>query len=384
MPPRNYQILTALLKTQLGAQDVISKVEDLDQFRKSGSLVAEEYGFAQIVDEKFIKRTFASICMRHSSFTKEAIVVFCDDVRSMDLLLHCFCESVLSDNPIAITINNTHKSAISHLCELQTISTDNVMLVEFGNNQSMQFTRLPLTAAATNNSLVVFSLNNKRANLTDLKLLPKRDFYFDNVRIVVRQEWVLDGRGGTELGFGSAVYPAAVSLSEYVSRLPAHVFTNKRVLELGCGTGLCGLVASKLFPLKFCLATDGDEATVQLASKNFRLNKIPSELYACEKHLWGEPGLFTQEFDIILACDIVAVPYREYFPMLLKTFCQLKLQATTNKEFQILLGYTPRHACEQDFFRDLESRGFTVQRITDDLLHEDFRGDEQIQVFKLY
>ncbi|KAH9261197.1 hypothetical protein BASA81_000901 [Batrachochytrium salamandrivorans] len=225
------------------------------------------------------------------------------------------------------------------------------------------------------NSLVVFSLNNKRANLTDLKLLPKRDFYFGDQKVTVRQAWKLDGRGGTELGFGSAVYPAAVALSEYISRLSPSVLTGKRVLELGAGTGLCGIVASKLFALDNLLVTDGDEATVHLCQRNCAFNKV--ERYVCEKFLWGERQL-EGKVDVVLACDIVAAPYREYFPALLNTFIMLQ---QANPALLVLLGYTPRHVCELDFFQQLRASGFVVDRITD--VHPDFAEEETIQLFTI-
>lgn len=46
------------------------------------------------------------------------------------------------------------------------------------------------------------------------------------------QAWKGDGKGGTDIGFGASVYPAAYVLAEYLERHP-YLVRGKRVIELG-------------------------------------------------------------------------------------------------------------------------------------------------------
>ena len=65
---------------------------------------------------------------------------------------------------------------------------------------------------------------------------------------------------------GAAVYDAAYVLAEYLERHPELVNGN-RVLELGAGPGLVGIVAGLLGAEKV-IVTDGDETVVELAQRN--------------------------------------------------------------------------------------------------------------------
>lgn len=67
---------------------------------------------------------------------------------------------------------------------------------------------------------------------------------------------------------GQTVWPAARMLSSFILS-HGEFFQNRAVLELGCGTGLVGLVSS-LFASKV-LITDGNEEIVQLAEENVNL-----------------------------------------------------------------------------------------------------------------
>lgn len=60
--------------------------------------------------------------------------------------------------------------------------------------------------------------------------------FFDPVCVccswAASQAWKGDGKGGTDIGFGASVYPAAYVLAEYLERHP-YLIEGKRVIELG-------------------------------------------------------------------------------------------------------------------------------------------------------
>ena len=75
-------------------------------------------------------------------------------------------------------------------------------------------------------------------------------------------------------------------------------------------------------------------------------------------------------FDVIVAADVVAVPYLDAFDALIDTF-----QALSDPHTVILLAYTKRHFSEETFFVKLAQRGFACIALPATEVHADFRGD---------
>lgn len=73
-----------------------------------------------------------------------------------------------------------------------------------------------------------------------------------------------------EAGTGSMLWPAAEVLCNWM-RKNAHVFRGANVLEVGCGTGACGLYAAGLGAANVLL-TDGSFEVIELAAKNIAAN----------------------------------------------------------------------------------------------------------------
>ena len=237
--------------------------------------------------------------------------------------------------------------------------------------------RAPVVASRTNKddddddehahetAIVPFSLNNP---LTNLKLLPERLFTFRGRTVRVAQNWVLDGRGGTELGFGSAVYPAGAALADCIgNRMDLR---GMRVLELGCGVGVIGLACALAGAESVC-ATDGDHKTVALAEGNIAANGLRERVHA-KKLMWGDSealaALKTEfgPFDIVVGSDIVALPYVGAFAELARTIDECGAP-------RMLLAYAARHACEEAFFQGLSAK--LLEREPVELaVHADFAG----------
>ncbi|CAM9756612.1 unnamed protein product [Scytosiphon promiscuus] len=119
---------------------------------------------------------------------------------------------------------------------------------------------------------------------TDQLKLRERLFTIDGHLLRIQQAWKGDGKGGTEIGFGASVYPAAYVLAEYLERHP-YLVRGKRVIELGefsregAKRSLCAAIplsgAVMHISAEVCL-TDGDEGSLRLTEINVRAN-LPSD-----------------------------------------------------------------------------------------------------------
>ncbi|KAG1693119.1 hypothetical protein DVH05_023898 [Phytophthora capsici] len=199
-------------------------------------------------------------------------------------------------------------------------------------------------------------------------------------RIRIDQAWQNDGKGGTALGFGASVYDAAIALSLYLaSRL--ELVEGNRIIELGCGPGLVGVVAAHLKP-KSIVITDGDPASVALTQRNIQVNNLSGEVCTAEEYLWGDlehhlvPKVGGHEhYDVILGADIVACPYASAFDKLMES-----LQEMTGPDTLVLLAYKKRQHSEEKFFDKLE-KVFDIDQVGQSELHPDFQ-DSDIVIFQ--
>ena len=91
------------------------------------------------------------------------------------------------------------------------------------------------------------------------------------------------------------VWPAATELCKQAHNF---LFTNKKVLELGAGTGIVGIYVAKNFSCELII-TDGNSEAVDLIKENISINHTNC---AAEVLLWGEKSILS---DIIIGSDIV-------------------------------------------------------------------------------
>ncbi|CEG43555.1 Predicted methyltransferase [Plasmopara halstedii] len=241
-----------------------------------------------------------------------------------------------------------------------------------GNFSSEQKAPCPVAASA----LVPFSFHNPFHNaLQDAT----RWFPIAGKAIRIDQAWQSDGRGGTTLGYGASVYDAAIALSLYLVDHPDLVKGN-RIIELGCGPGLVGVVAAHLEP-KSVVITDGDSASVALTQHNVHLNNLSADICTVEKYIWGdlEHHLVSMHapYDVIIGADIVACPYASAFKELMRT-----LQKMAGPKTLVLLAYKRRQNSEEKFFKNLET-AFDVKQVDRSQLHQDFQNAE-IVIFQAH
>ena len=121
---------------------------------------------------------------------------------------------------------------------------------------------------------------------------------------------------------GVTLWQAAPRLANYLQQQQQHqqvitMIQNQRVLELGAGLGLCGIVAHVL-GAQLVVMTDGDTQTLQQMRQNaaqaaFRDDESASSdggVVQCRQLIWGSPHMeaFQQThgtFDVILGADVI-------------------------------------------------------------------------------
>uniref|UniRef100_A0A8C7Y0M3 EEF1A lysine methyltransferase 3 n=1 Tax=Oryzias sinensis TaxID=183150 RepID=A0A8C7Y0M3_9TELE len=127
---------------------------------------------------------------------------------------------------------------------------------------------------------------------------------------------------GANLGVAAAVWEAAVHLCRFLKDQSVNL-KGKRIIELGAGTGLVGILAARLGAE--VTLTDLPLALPQLqanVSANTLSNGWPSAEPAVLPLSWGEDHLnFPSDWDLVLGADIIYLP--ETYPLLLKTLAHL-------------------------------------------------------------
>jgi len=168
---------------------------------------------------------------------------------------------------------------------------------------------------------------------------------------------------------------------------PRSYWEGKSVLELGAGTGACGVAVARI--MHRTATKDGKVVITDrpqmlpLIQRNIDFNVLPSSLVEAKTHWWGEDieALMGynggRPYDIVLMSDIVAVTYSSTYPLLFKTL----LEATTTQT-RFLLAYELRSKEDRKFFEMLKDNGFSYKKVDNSQLHPDYRADD-IGIFEI-
>lgn len=121
-----------------------------------------------------------------------------------------------------------------------------------------------------------------------------------NFSAVRNQDALLDAADDIpQFPYGLLLWESAVGLAEYLTKHP-HLVRGKRVLELGCGVGVAGIVARKLGGLVW--QTDHLAYTLQLAKANEKANGVVGiERFVGDWRNWNHKD----RYDIVLGADII-------------------------------------------------------------------------------
>ena len=155
------------------------------------------------------------------------------------------------------------------------------------------------------------------------------------------------------VGIGGDLWPAAtmfsnVVVSEAYRGFFSELFCGKNIIELGSGTGLCGILIDKMFSPASVVITD-QESHMALISSNIALNDT-SSVCTVSALDWTDHATFPPEpFDVVLALECV---YKEglYSPLIDALVHCLRPGGV------ILLGLT-RQFAKPLFFQKLVQRG---------------------------
>ena len=112
-----------------------------------------------------------------------------------------------------------------------------------------------------------------------------------------------DKRDDESLGWGywNRIWPSSVAFSEYLIQqyFPLEL-AGTQVLEIGCGTGVPGVVAAKLGA--FTTFSDMVPVTLEGAKETCSLNHIPN--FATRIMDWSEKLHLKERYDLVLGCEV--------------------------------------------------------------------------------
>lgn len=117
---------------------------------------------------------------------------------------------------------------------------------------------------------------------------------------------------GLGLVWGSVLWPSGISLAKYIAWRGPEFVHSKRVLELGCGTGVVGLTLAKL-GVRHVTLTDSESVLWPLLRKSIASNDIPEDRIWIHGLDWKDPSTFllegdessSSEFDLVVAADVL-------------------------------------------------------------------------------
>ncbi|KAI0260911.1 putative methyltransferase-domain-containing protein [Gloeopeniophorella convolvens] len=174
-------------------------------------------------------------------------------------------------------------------------------------------------------------------------------------------------------GCGGIAWPAGEVLARYLARR-GRALQGSRVLELGSGTGLVGLVAGRL-GAHVCVT---DQAPlVPIMERNIALNALQSNVTAAELD-WAHPVPALDPPDLILAADCVY--FEPAFPLLVATLAAL-VPLPPARAPEVLFCYKKRRKADKRFFALLKKH-FTWSPVDDDPAQEEY-SREAISLLRL-
>ncbi|XDV52276.1 hypothetical protein PO909_021027 [Leuciscus waleckii] len=163
------------------------------------------------------------------------------------------------------------------------------------------------------------------------------------------------------LGVSASVWDSALHLCQFFEKESLDL-SGKRIIELGAGTGLVGIVAARLGAQ--VTITDLSLALAQIESNvecNTPLSGWPSVAPAVLPLSWGrDHDSFSSSWEFVLGADIVYMP--ETFPLLLDTLAHL------SKDGAVVLLASPmrREHGAQDFYNTVLPQMFKVELVQRD------------------
>jgi predicted nicotinamide N-methyase len=152
-------------------------------------------------------------------------------------------------------------------------------------------------------------------------------------------------------GVGGKIWKSSFVLSSFLKSKNLQEFINienKRILEIGAGAGICGLVCSTL-NVKKIIITDRDPGCLQLIEKNIESNtvKINKNLIEVKSFDWtnhNQINEFKDKYDIIIGSDLL------YSPFMIEPFVKaLNAFILDHENIEILLSLPQRGGDDSEY-----------------------------------
>ena len=187
----------------------------------------------------------------------------------------------------------------------------------------------------------------------------QRTFIFQDKSLTVYQNW-------NDFGVAAVVWDAAIILGRYLEKLGTSHFHGKKVIELGAGTALVGMVASLLGA---DVTVTDRESALDITTTNIERNFGRESGIKIQELEWGKTvdKDFPTPYDFVLGADVVYI--EETFKDLIKTLNDLCDENTS-----VLLSARIRYERDNHFLK-LLSESFSWAHI----LHDEELG---IEIFK--
>jgi len=140
--------------------------------------------------------------------------------------------------------------------------------------------------------------------------LERDAFTFDDLRVEL--QFIHNSNQFVDRFVSRVVWPSAQEMCTFFKAHPEEI-VGKRVLELGSGTGLCG-IAVGLLGAGYVALTDNNDEAVALLAENAKLNKL-GEKCTSHTHMWGDTESADKlieavggKFDVVIGTDVVYEP----------------------------------------------------------------------------
>lgn len=118
--------------------------------------------------------------------------------------------------------------------------------------------------------------------------------------------------------YGTFIYPASLCLSEYIVN-HIELFKNKRVLELGAGVGLSGLVCG-LHGASQVIITDGLSSLVEYIRPRIVNNNLQDKVSAHVLQWKDKKKIIEHHYDVIIGSDVTYSRDAIYIPYILHKY----------------------------------------------------------------
>lgn len=164
---------------------------------------------------------------------------------------------------------------------------------------------------------------------------------------------LISGNGTT----GLRTWEAALYLSHYLNQID---LTNKKICELGTGTGLVSLSIMKNHDIEQIILTDGDSNLIDNLNDTFKLNNLHlNDHLKTQQLLWGTTNLQNENFiqpcpkvDMVIAADVT------YDSSILPQLCSTIFDFLNNGTKQVIIAATVRNQQTIDDWEDYLNQWF--------------------------